>query len=169
MYIVALFMLDLAASSVDGSVFQKYNTMAMANCPTTSSSDSNFTTTSSGSCTADVEEYPMYSIVFECPEDALELSDCPSFSADSCESGKEAGVVCHLPCEDGGTQLVGGSTDLEGNVQVCINGVWGTVCDPSWGAPEAKVVCTSLGYSQLGKDAILFKQSLSPMAYSSPA
>ena len=101
----------------------------------------------------------MDSIVFQCPQGALQLSDCPYFFADSCASGEEAGVVCLVPCEDGGMRLVGGSTDVEGNVEVCVDGVWGTICDPSWGDAEAKVVCTSLGYSQFGKNTILASHS----------
>ena len=100
-----------------------------------------------------MEVYPMYSIVFQCLEGAVQLSSCQYYFANSCRSGEEAGVICLVPCEYGGMRLVGGSTDLEGNVEICVNGVWGTICDPSWGATEAKVICTSLGYSEQGKDS----------------
>ena len=29
---------------------------------------------------------------------------------------------------------------------MCINGVWGTVCDNGWGANQAYAVCHQLGY-----------------------
>ena len=156
MLIISLFLLGLGASAVDGSMFQKNISIPNPNCSDSNSSGSTPVTTSP--CTSHgpmpLEVYPMYFIVFQCPEAALQLSDCPFFFVDSCVSGKEAGVVCPQSCGDGGTRLVGGSTHFEGNVEICVNGVWGSICDPSWGVEEAKVVCTSLGYSPLGKNVI---------------
>ena len=44
-------------------------------------------------------------------------------------------------------RLRGGSNGLEGRVEVCINGVWGTVTDDGWIINDAIVVCRQLGYS----------------------
>ena len=49
-------------------------------------------------------------------------------------------------CSDGDLKLVGGATEYEGTVLLCINNAWGTVCDDYWGYNDAQVVCNALGY-----------------------
>ena len=66
-------------------------------------------------------------------------------------------------CEDGDVRLVGGSTQYEGRVEVCINKAWGTVCSSKfsswwskyyhWETPDSNVVCRQLGYMDLGRYA----------------
>ena len=54
-------------------------------------------------------------------------------------------------CEDAGTvQLKDGSSPREGRVEICMDGVWGTICEFSWDAADAAVVCRQLGYSDRG-------------------
>ena len=43
-------------------------------------------------------------------------------------------------------RLVNGTNLFEGRVEVFHDGVWGTVCDNSWDANDARAVCTDLGF-----------------------
>lgn len=56
----------------------------------------------------------------------------------------------YIGCVDGDIRLIGGSTVLEGRVELCKNNAWGTVCDDGWDHFSARVVCRQLGFSVSG-------------------
>ena len=49
-------------------------------------------------------------------------------------------------CEHGAIKLVGGTKEYEGNVEICINGVWSVICDSGWSTNDARVACAQAGY-----------------------
>ena len=53
-------------------------------------------------------------------------------------------------CPHGDVRLVGGTNPYAGRVEICFYGIWGTVCDNSWGNSDATIVCRQLGLHSLG-------------------
>ncbi len=59
--------------------------------------------------------------------------------------------VCVQDCIHGDVRLVSISIPLQGRVEACYDGVWGTICNTDWGTADAQVVCRQLGFSALGE------------------
>lgn len=50
-------------------------------------------------------------------------------------------------CPNGDVQLVDGKSADRGRVQLCIGGVWNTICaDSYWTNEDAQVICRQLGF-----------------------
>ena len=61
-----------------------------------------------------------------------------------------ANTTVYSNCYNDDVRLIGCSTDNEGNVQICYNNAWGSVCDDSWVRTDSNVVCQQLGFQQYG-------------------
>ena len=53
-------------------------------------------------------------------------------------------------CDEGSFRLVNGVIQNEGEIEVCINGVWGSICADQWDETDAYVLCQQLGYIDTG-------------------
>ena len=67
-----------------------------------------------------------------------------------------AGVICQgnttagPECSDRKLRLVGGESENEGRVEICIDGFWGTVYDGTWDEQEAVASCRQAGLPTVG-------------------
>ncbi len=89
-----------------------------------------------------------------CTGDEATLIDCPSngIGNHNCFHFEDAGVRCSDPiCTNGETRLVHGDHNYIGRIEVCVNGIWGTICDDSFTDVDATVVCRSLNLPTEGK------------------
>lgn len=53
-----------------------------------------------------------------------------------------------IACSAGLIRLTDGPDSYQGRLEVCLNGVWGTVCRDSFDGSDAMVACKQLGFSQ---------------------
>ena len=54
-------------------------------------------------------------------------------------------------CDNGEVRLVGGTSSLNGRVEICYNEAWGTICDNQFDTMDSAVICRQLGFSRYGK------------------
>ena len=75
------------------------------------------------------------------------------------------GVICHkiptfdMECSFGDVRLFGGETESEGRVEICVHGLWTTICDEEFEDADALVICREVGFSPKGTQ-IIFLMSL---------
>ena len=53
--------------------------------------------------------------------------------------------VQYSNCTTGDIRLIGGRTLTEGRIEICIEHVWGYICDNEWDVTDANIVCLQLG------------------------
>ena len=62
----------------------------------------------------------------------------------------------NVECNEDDVRLSDGATRLEGRVEICRNGAWGTLCHSYFDhSEEARVVCRLLGLSVVGEHRLL--------------
>ncbi len=62
-----------------------------------------------------------------------------------------------LGCTQGELRLQGGPTLNEGRLEICIDNIWGTVCDDLFQEPSARVACRQLGFSAIDTTILTFE------------
>jgi len=66
--------------------------------------------------------------------------------------------LAHVAGSSGSVRLIGGLIPEEGTVEVCVNGVWSSVCErwywDYWDYRDAFVVCRQLGYPATGENIL---------------
>eukprot|EP00731_Ephydatia_muelleri_P030938 Em0022g452a len=98
----------------------------------------------------------------DCFGNETALLQCHAHRAGSnsmCRHSDDVSVICPYrgsPCPNGAVRLIGGRLPSEGRVEVCLGGVWGTVChdERSWSLHSAEVVCGQLGYGHPGAQLV---------------
>lgn len=53
-------------------------------------------------------------------------------------------------CTEGEIRLANNSTESEGRVEICVNGLWGTMCPNNTSTLDVKTICKQLGFSEYG-------------------
>ena len=49
-------------------------------------------------------------------------------------------------CTHGSLRFVDGNVKHEGRLEICINGLWGTICNNDWRDSDSRIACKQLNY-----------------------
>ena len=65
-------------------------------------------------------------------------------------------LICVGPtsCVEGDVRLVSGYLQQEGRLELCLRGVWSTICDTNFDQSDALVACAKLGYEVAGNNTV---------------
>ena len=69
-------------------------------------------------------------------------------------------------CLEGDVRIRGGTHPSNGRVEVCKNGIWGSVCFSGWSDNEAAVVCRHLGHDSNGTANLSYTRILVIVTFS---
>ena len=58
-------------------------------------------------------------------------------------------------CNFGDIRLSDGLIEQEGRVEICVDNVWGVICDDGFDKTDAHVACQQLGHPELGRFLIM--------------
>ena len=58
-------------------------------------------------------------------------------------------------CKDGELRLHTTSAASGGRLDICYDGIWGSVCNEMWTATDARVACNQLGLPLAGMNPLL--------------
>ena len=58
---------------------------------------------------------------------------------------------CPPVCSDGDLRLVDSERNGEGQVEICFNNTYGSICADFWDEVDARVVCGQLGFMRNGQ------------------
>ena len=113
---------------------------------------------------------PLYANGFNCSGTELSLLQCHTVGFDtinnivvdteiSCQRRKHLCTTVYLnklvinsiaSCSDGDLKLVGGESESDGRLEICLNKRWTTINGRGWTKTDTKVACNQLNYSALG-------------------
>ena len=82
-----------------------------------------------------------------CNGDETHLINCSSNGVGNhnCIHFEDVGVRCsEAVCTTGEARLVDGDSQYAGRLEICVNGIWGTVCDDLFNNVDATVACKTL-------------------------